>query len=83
MRVYVIYLDMAQLNVYVPDEVARTLRDRAAKAGMPLSRFVVSLLAPNPSDAWPAGYFGRTCGFLQEKIAVPADPVPEPVEGLD
>ena len=70
---------MAQLNLYVPDELAAHLKRDARKAGLPLSRYVLSLIAP-ASDPWPARYFKTSCGFLHEEFPEPADPPPDPIE---
>jgi hypothetical protein len=74
---------MAQLNLYVPDEEATRLRNEAEKAGLPLSRYVLSLIDRNATrDAWPPGYFESACGFLKHEpdFAEPLDAPPEPVD---
>ncbi len=74
---------MAQLNLYVPDELAARLKREARKSGQPLSRYVQSLLEPTRDSGWPAGYFEKICGFLREDFAESEDPLPEPVESLE
>jgi hypothetical protein len=70
---------VAQLNLYVPDDLATRLRREARKAGLPLSRYVLSILSHGAVTAWPAGYFTKTCGFLREDLREPEDLPPEPV----
>jgi len=71
---------VAQLNLYVPDELAAQLKRAARRAGLPLSAYVRSVLSKGSEGRWPAGFFERTCGFLHEPFAEPEDRFPEPVE---
>jgi hypothetical protein len=71
---------MAQLNLYVPDDLAERLKRDAREAHLPLSRYVVSLLSTAPAAGWPAGYFESVCGFLREDFPEPEDRLPEPVD---
>ncbi len=74
---------VAHLNIYVPDELAETLKKEARSAGVPLSRFMLSRMSSiGPGADWPPGFFTQTCGFLTEDIAEPFDAPPEPVESL-
>jgi hypothetical protein len=73
---------VAHLNLYVPDEVAANLKQEAAAAGVPLSRFLLSLVPGGSEDQWPAGFFEQSCGFLAEDIEELADESPEPTEAL-
>lgn len=75
---------MAHLNLYLPDDVAAVLKQEANAARVPLSRYVLSLLAARgPGARWPQGYFEQVCGFLSEEMAEPEDALPEPIEALD
>lgn len=71
---------MPQLNLYVSEDLASRLKRDARRAGLPLSRYVVSLLSAGRKSAWPAGYFEKSCGFLREDFPEPVDRLPEPVE---
>ena len=71
---------MAQLNLYLSDDLAERLKREAREARIPLSRYVVSLLSVTPETAWPARYFETACGFLREDFPEPEDEVPEAVE---
>ena len=71
---------MAQLNLYVPPELAARLKRDARRAGLPISRYVVSLLSKPAESEWPAGFFSKTCGFLREDFPEPEDQLPEPIE---
>jgi len=74
---------MAQLNLYVPDEVAARLKREARKARQPLSRYVLSLLEPARKSGWPPGYFEKFCGSLHEDFPEPEDRAPEPVDSVE
>ena len=53
---------MAQLHCYVPDKVAESLKQRAEKAGMSVSRYLAELAKRDIDPAWPYGYFERVFG---------------------
>lgn len=75
---------MAHLNLYLPDDIAAVLKQEANSAKVPLSRYILSLLAAHrPGAGWPPGYFDRVCGFLSEEMEEPADALPEPVQAAD
>ena len=75
---------MAHLNLYLPDDIAAVLKQEANSAKVPLSRYVLSLLAARgPGKGWPQGYIERACGFLSEEMAEPEDAQPEPLDELD
>ncbi len=76
---------MAQLNLYVPEDLAARLKREARRVRQPLSRYVLALLLTRTEtgQAWPPGYFETTCGFLKEDLPEPEDRFPEPVEPLD
>lgn len=55
---------MSQLHFYVPDDVEKELRKRAARARMPLSRYLAEVVKTETRapDEWPEGYFERVFG---------------------
>ena len=62
---------MPQLHLYVSDQVAKRLRDRANARGMTLSKFVSGLVSERMPDEWPDGFFesviGGWCGGPLER----------------
>jgi len=66
---------MPQLHLYVPDEVAARLRERAEARGQSLSRYLAELLTEKLTDDWPEGYFERVVGSWQ------GDPLERPPQG--
>ena len=58
---------MAQLHCYLPDEQAQSLRQRAERAGMSVSRYLAELARNDLASDWPEGYFKRL--FERDEIA--------------
>ena len=50
---------MAQLHCYLPDKEAESLRQRAERAGMSVSRYLAELARKDLVSDWPEGYFER------------------------
>ena len=67
---------MAQLNIYVPDEVAANLRKLADQEGVSLSKYATSLLTQEQPSQWPPKFFTETCGFLTGDFLEIDDPRP-------
>ncbi|MEC9341390.1 MAG: hypothetical protein VX663_07905 [Pseudomonadota bacterium] len=59
---------MPQLHCYVPDKVARQLRERAERAKMPLSRYLAILIQRDLEQEWPEGYFDLFGGWQGEPL---------------
>lgn len=53
---------MAQLHCYLPDKEAESLRQRAERAGMSVSRYLAELARRDLVSDWPEGYFQRLFG---------------------
>lgn len=53
---------MAQLHVYVPDEIACRARQLAEREGVSVSRFLARLLERELGPGWPEGYFELVVG---------------------
>jgi hypothetical protein len=72
---------VAQLNLSVPGEEADALRREADRAGVSLSKYVLTMIAPKRDSAgFPPGYFTAVCGFPTEDFPEPADPAAEPLD---
>ena len=49
---------MAQLNVYVPDELESKVRSEASRRGQSISAFITEIVRKEVGgDEWPAGFF--------------------------
>ncbi|MBW2262502.1 MAG: ribbon-helix-helix protein, CopG family, partial [Deltaproteobacteria bacterium] len=44
---------MPQLHFYLPDEVVRRIRQRAAASGQSVSRFVAEIVRKELGEDWP------------------------------
>lgn len=55
---------MSQLHFYVPDDIEKELKERAARARMPLSRYLAEVVKnqTRTPDEWPEGYFEQVFG---------------------
>ena len=53
---------MPQLHFYVPDDVAKQIKARAAQAKLPISRYVADLVKRDVGQGWPEDYFERISG---------------------
>lgn len=70
---------MPQLHLYVSDDVAATLRERADDAGLTMSRYLAKVVTDGASSAWPPGYLDAVIGSCPE-FSVPPDPPDTPIE---
>ncbi len=53
---------MAQLHLYLPEELAQEVRRRAAERGLSVSAFLAELVRNQVADEWPDGYFEAVIG---------------------
>jgi hypothetical protein len=47
---------MPQMHFYVPDKVARKIKDNAKRLGVSSSKYVSQLVTEKVDGVWPAGY---------------------------
>jgi hypothetical protein len=65
---------MAQLHLYVPDDVAERLRAQAEHQGLSLSKYLAELVTKAVDKGWPAGYFERLAGaWADERFDEPEE----------
>ena len=66
---------MPQLHLYVPDAVAKTLREQAKARNMSLSRYLAEIVQSETGTCWPEGYFDDVIGGWQgERLERPEQP---------
>lgn len=53
---------MPQLHLYVPEETAERLRQRAKSRNMSLSRYLAEVVQREVQSGWPEGYFEEVIG---------------------
>lgn len=73
---------MAQVTIYIPDDLAVGLKERAKREGKSLSAYVAEIarreVAP---DAWSDAFL-RLYGSWEGDLEEPADPAPEPLDAF-
>ena len=68
---------MAQITIYVPDDVARQLRSAARRAKKSLSAYLTELASGRSKPrAWPEWFFDLQ-GSCRGALKAPEDPPPE------
>ena len=58
---------MPQLHFYVPEPVARRLRERASARGVAVSRYLAEMAQREIGGDWPAGFFDDVVGKWKGK----------------
>jgi hypothetical protein len=53
---------MAQLHLYVPDDVADEIRERANAKGLTVSAFLSEIVRRQMPDQWPKDFFSKVVG---------------------
>lgn len=64
---------MPQLHLYVPEEVAEALRQKAKAERKSLSKYLADLVKREVEPGWPPGYFEEVSGGWQGDLAEPED----------
>ena len=73
---------MSQLTIYLPDDLAASLRRDAKRAGKSVSAYVADLATGRRGDKahWPEG-FARLYGACRGELVEPEDPPPDELPG--
>lgn len=72
---------MPQLHFYVPNDVARMIKRRAAQANQPVSRYVAELVKRDAIQGWPEGYF-ESLAKSKDEAPIAHEPSAPPEERL-
>jgi len=72
---------MPQLHFYVPDDVAKKIKARAALAKQPVSRYVADLVKRDVGQGWPQEYFEHISS-TEKSVAMRYEPSGLPEERL-
>jgi hypothetical protein len=54
-RIHLVIM-MPQMHFYVPDKVAKRIKDNAKRLGIPSSKYVSQIITEKVEGSWPAGY---------------------------
>jgi hypothetical protein len=74
---------MPRLSCYVPEGMARKVREQAEAAGVSTSQYLAELIRRDVSSGWPGGYFEQVVGGWQgEELVRPEQPAVEAREVL-
>lgn len=68
---------MPQLHLYVPDDVATELRERARERGTSVSKMLAEIVIRDARRAWPKGWLGRVAGAWRDPWPTVDDPPPD------
>jgi hypothetical protein len=67
---------MPQLHLYVRDEVAERLRQRAKERKLTLSRYLAEIVERETAVGWPRGYLEEVVGSWEGEFPEIDDPQP-------
>ena len=75
---------MAQLHLYLPDELAEEVKARAKAQGLTVSAYLASIVRGRMTDQWPKDFFSRVVGgWVGEPLERPEQPAFERRENID
>jgi hypothetical protein len=74
---------MPQLHLYVPEDLAAKVREKAKARNLTVSRYLAEVVKREVGEGWPKGYFERVCGKWEGEFPELTRDEPEPLdEGL-
>ena len=71
---------MPQLHLYVPEDVAAKVREKAKARNLTVSRYLAELIKREVGEGWPEGYFERVCGKWEGEFPEVTRDEPEPLD---
>ena len=75
---------MGQLHLYLPEEIANRVKERARAKGLSVSRYLARIVVREVGASWPDGYFDEVVGAWQgEPLVRPRQGEPEEREALE
>jgi hypothetical protein len=74
---------MAQLHLYLPEDVAAEVKSRAKSRGMTVSAFLAEIVRSQMKDQWPEDFFSNVVGGWAGELERPAQPPLEEREAFD
>jgi hypothetical protein len=74
---------MAQLHLYLPDDVATEVKHRAQARGMTVSAYLAEIVRSQMKDQWPKDFFSKVVGGWAGELERPEQPVLETREDVD
>jgi len=74
---------MAQLHLYLPDEVAAEVKERAKSRGLTVSAYLAEIVRSQMTDQWPKNFFSKVVGGWGGELERPEEPPLEKREDID
>lgn len=74
---------MAQLHLYLPDDVAAEVKHRAKSRGMSVSAYLAEVVRSQMKDQWPQDFFSKVVGGWAGELKRPEQPPLERREDVD
>lgn len=75
---------MAQLHLYLPDDLAEDVKERAKSRGLSVSAYLAEIVKSQMSDQWPKDFFSRVVGgWVGKPLERPDQPDLERREDMD
>jgi hypothetical protein len=75
---------MAQLHLYLPDDLAEDVKERAKSRGLSVSAYLAEIVKSQMSDQWPKDFFSRVVGgWVGKPLERPEQPEVERREDID
>lgn len=73
---------MAQLHLYLPDDLADEVKERAESEGMTVSAYLAAIVKNQLTRQWPEDFFSTVAGgWVGEPLERPEQPPFEKREG--
>ena len=75
---------MAQLHLYLPDDVAEEVKQRAKSRGLTVSAYLAEVVRSQMTDQWPKDFFSKVVGgWVGKPLERPEQPPYERREDID
>jgi len=75
---------MAQLHLYLPDDVAEEVKQRAKSRGLTVSAYLAEMVRSQMTDQWPKDFFSKVVGgWVGKPLERPEQPPYEQREDID
>ena len=75
---------MAQLHLYLPDDLAEDVKERAKSRGLSVSAYLAEIVKSQMTDRWPKDFFSKVVGgWVGKPLERPEQPEMEPRENID
>ena len=75
---------MAQMHLYLPDDLAEEVKQRAKSRGLTVSAYLAEMVRSQMTDQWPKDFFSKVVGgWVGKPLERPEQPPFEQREDID